>query len=322
MKYIKYELETTTESTELVTAMLLDIGVDGVEVQDKVPLSDEDKAKMYIDILPEMPEDDKKATVVFYSGVDEDKEQLISRIKEELEMLSYFTEIGSGEITYEEVDEENWRDNWKQYFKSFRACEGIVIKPTWEETCEKTDEDIVIEIDPQTAFGTGAHETTKLCITSLRKRLISDEFKGASVLDFGCGSGILSIVSKKLGAGTVTGVDIDPIAVDISYENADINHTPGINFLCKNVLDESATLEDIGDEEEGYDILVANILADVIIPLSKKADTFLKKGGIFISSGIINTKEEAVRQAILDAGLEIISTDRLNEWVSFTARKR
>ena len=181
---------------------------------------------------------------------------------------------------------------------------------------DATDEDIVIEIDPGTAFGTGSHETTRLCIGQLKKYMKD----GDEILDAGSGSGILSYVCNKLGAKHVLGIDIDPIAVDVAGENRDVNHIPAeaVEFKCGNVLEDQKLVESIG---ANYDIVVANILADVIIPMSAVVQKFMKDDGIFISSGIINIKEDEVRQALLDNNFDIVDTVYMNDWVSFVAKK-
>ena len=176
----------------------------------------------------------------------------------------------------------------------------------------------MIEIDPGTAFGTGGHETTQLCIAALKKWLTGEE----EVFDIGCGSGILSIIAAKLGAAKVFGVDIDPLAVEASYENIAVNHisTEQAAFAQGDIIGDKEFVDSMISEGKKYDIVVANILADVIIPLSEKVAPFLKEDGVFISSGIINTKEQAVRDALIQNGFEIVEVNRMKDWVSFTAR--
>lgn len=333
MKWIKMDLKTTTEAVDLVSSMLADFGVEGIEISDFVPLSEEDRQKMFIDILPELPEDDGSAVVSFYLETDTDIEALRVKIAEGLSELRPFVDVGSGVLSVSETEDKDWINNWKEFFKPFRVDESIVIKPTWEKPDEKRDGDLVVEIDPGTAFGTGAHETTKLCIGNLKKYLK----RGDCVLDVGCGSGILSILSMLLGAGYAAAVDIDPIAVSVTVENAEVNHLTAA--VCKkdangypvftgaggsmevtdgNVIGDRALREAVGLYR--YEVVVANILADVIVPLSGVVREFMKPDALFISSGIINTKREVVEAALKSNGFEIVEVVTLGDWVSIVAR--
>ena len=333
MKWIKMELKTTTEAVDMISVILGDLGVEGIEISDYVPLSEEDKQKMFIDILPELPEDDGSAVVSFYLDTDTDIEALKANIAVELSELRQYMNVGSGELSVSETEDKDWINNWKEFFKPFRVDDSIVIKPTWEELTEKRDGDLVVEIDPGTAFGTGAHETTKLCIWNLKKYLK----QGDIVFDVGCGSGILSIISRLLGADYAAAVDIDPIAVGVTAENAEVNKlaaevcdkdTKGLPvFTGKSGLIEVSDGNVIGDaamrEAVGlgkFDIVVANILADVIIPLSGVVREFMKPGALFISSGIINMKQEAVEEALRENGFEIVEIVTQGDWVSIVAK--
>lgn len=316
MKWEKYTIQTTTQAEDFISSMLADLGVEGVQIEDNIPLSAEDKEKMYIDILPELPPDDGKAQVSFFLEAGQEHGPLLEQIKEELEALRLFVEIGEGTIAQGETEDKDWINNWKQYFKAF-TIENILIKPTWEPLPEYADGHILIEIDPGTSFGTGKHETTQLCIRQLCRHLK----EGDRVLDVGCGSGILSLVCLKLGASHVTGTDIDPICIQASLDNRYLNRLPEENsrFLQGNLIEDSTLQEQVGQE---YDIVAANILADVIIPLTPVIPHHLKKGGIYITSGIIDFKEEAVKEAIQNAGLTILEVTRQGEWVSITAENR
>ena len=334
MKWIKLSLSTTVEAEDLVTAVLDEMGIEGVQIEDKVQLSEEDKKKMFIDILPELPPDDGEAVLSFYVDCDTDIEELKKDIIENVSLYSDEYNLGTLEFEVSETEDTDWINNWKQYFKPFRADEGIVIKPTWtsvDELPDHDEKDLIIEIDPGTAFGTGAHETTKLCIKALKKYLKT----GDNLLDVGCGSGILSIVGMKLGAKAAVGLDVDDNATRTSVENAGVNNIEAeyvnvygpacqiknnsIRFFTGNVLEEDNLCKWTGFDR--FDVVVANILADIIIPLSAVTSKYMRKGAIFISSGIINTKEEAVRDALLKNGFEIIEVIKMNDWVAFVARK-
>lgn len=318
MKWNRFTIATTTQAEDLISEMLSELGIEGIEIEDNVPLSKEDTMAMFVDILPELPPDEGKAKISFYLEPEEDIETILKRVKEGLEELKDFVEIGEGTITESETEDKDWINNWKQFFKPF-TVDDILIKPTWEKIPEKDKDKILVEIDPGTAFGTGLHETTQLCIKQLKKYVKSD----TKVLDIGTGSGILSIVALKLGAQEAIGTDLDPNAISAAEENRIANQIEEEKFsvYIGNVIEEEELVERIG--ERSYDIVTANILADIIIPLQKIIPRFLKAGGIFISSGILDTKEEAVKEAIeKNPNLEIIETTYQDEWVSITARKR
>ncbi|MBQ8662967.1 MAG: 50S ribosomal protein L11 methyltransferase [Eubacterium sp.] len=316
MKWNKYTIETTTAAEDFVSSMLSDLGVEGVEIEDNIQLTQDDTAKMFIDFLPELPPDDGIGRVSFYLDCDVDNSELLEQVKEGLEELRLFVEVGAGTITESETEDKDWMNNWKEFFHAF-TIDDILIKPTWETVEEEDKDKILIEIDPGVSFGTGKHETTQLCIRQLRKYMKA----GDEVLDLGCGSGILSIIALKLGAGHVVGTDIDDACLTSTYENMEVNHLPkelGM-FYVGNLIDDVELQKQVGEEK--YDVVVANILADVIIPMAPVVPARLKKGGIFITSGIINFKEEAVREAIEAAGLEILEVNHQGEWVNVTARK-
>lgn len=315
MKWKQYTIQTTTQAEDFVSSMLADLGIEGVQIEDNIPLSAEDKEKMFIDILPELPPDEGLARVSFFLDAELEHEELLVRVKEELENLRMFTDVGSAKITQGETEDKDWINNWKQYFKSFEI-EDILIKPTWEEAAQEGDYRCVIEIDPGTSFGTGKHETTQLCIRQLYKYIKP----GNRILDVGCGSGILSLAALKLGADAVVGTDIDPLCMEAAMANMEINHLPMEkgSFYQGNLIEDSGLQEKVGGD---YDIVVANILADVVIPLTPVIMRHIKKGGIYITSGIIDFKEEAVKQSVADAGFEILEVCHQGEWVSITARK-
>lgn len=329
MKWTKLVLTTTSEAEDLVINMLNDLGIDSVEISDNVPITEEEKKQMFIDILPELNEEDHTATLSFYLQEDDNVEEMKKRVQEGLKELSTFVTIGSGIIEVTQTEDKDWINNWKEFFKPFRVDESIVIKPTWETLEQVSKQDIVVEIDPGVAFGTGSHETTKLCILNLKKYMK----EGQRILDVGCGSGILSIIGLKLGAKNVVATDIDPNAVIASIENAKVNHinantqleaiTSGaasLAVLSGDIISDEMFRETIGEQE--YDIVVANILADIIMPLSKVIDQNMKPGGLFISSGIIKMKRDAVKEELKANGFELLEETTMGDWVSFVAKKR
>lgn len=317
MKYTKISLKTTTEAVDLVSNLFDELGLEGIQIEDNIPLSEEDKRAMYIDILPELPEDDGTAIVSSYFEPQSfNVEELVKNIKDGLEEIAVFMNVGEGTIQIDDTDDKDWINNWKEFFKPFRVADDIVIKPTWETLAEKKEDDIVIEIDPGTAFGTGSHETTKLCIQGLRKYITPT----TKLLDVGCGSGILSIIGLKLGAKYALGTDIDPSALVATKENVEVNHITSEQFsvLAGNIIEDEEMQKEVGLKE--YDVVVANILADVIIPLSGMIAKHLKDDGVFISSGIIDMKKEEVKEALLSNGFEIIETIEMGDWVSFVSK--
>ena len=317
MKWNKVTLKTKTDVEDIIISTLADIGIQGAEIEDKQPLTEEDKKQMFVDILPDMPEDDGVAYLNFYLDEDENVEEMLEKVNAELSELRNFVDIGEGTITTSETEDKDWINNWKQYFKQFYV-DDILIIPSWEEVKEEDRDRMIIHIDPGTAFGTGMHETTQLCIRQLKKYVTSE----TELLDVGTGSGILSIVALKLGAKHAVGTDLDPCAVPAVEENKEVNDIPAASFdmMIGNIIDDKAIQDRVGYEK--YDIVAANILADVLVPLTPVILNQLKKGGIYITSGIIDDKEETVVKAVKDAGLEILEVTHQGEWVSVTAKKK
>ncbi|MDE6434228.1 MAG: 50S ribosomal protein L11 methyltransferase [Lachnospiraceae bacterium] len=319
MKWKKITIETTTEATDMLSFFLEEKGVEGIEIEDKIPLSEEDKKAMFIDILPELPPDDGVAFISCYVKEDADIDEFKSYIGQQLHDMSVYMNVGSGLIEIGETEDKDWINNWKEFFQPFRLEGNIVIQPTWTKECEVGKDDIVIHIDPGTAFGTGSHETTKLCINNLKKYIRKDG--SSEVLDAGCGSGILSIIAMKLGAKRVYGIDIDELAVKASVENLTRNQIPKDAFqIVKGDVIGDKEFADSVAEIGQYDIVTANILADVIIPLSGVIRPFMKKDAVFITSGIIDMKEEAVKEALIKNGFEIVDVSHMGEWVSVVAK--
>ena len=315
MKWNKFRLKTTTEAEDIVSSMLADLGIEGVEIEDKIPLTESDKEQMFVDILPEIEADDGVAYLSFYLEEDEDKEKVLANVKKELEEMSAYVNVGACEIEESQTEDVDWVNNWKKYFHPLEVGEKILIKPEWEELKDNTDR-IVFNINPGMSFGTGGHYTTQLCIETLEKYIKP----GVKVLDLGCGSGILSIISLLLGADSAFAVDIDPNAVDIAYQNAGMNDVDISKYTVKagDIITNTELQNEIAKNE--YDVVVANIVADVIIALAPKAREYMKKGGVFITSGIIEDRVDDVKAALEKCGFEINSIKQRKDWVSIVCK--
>ena len=327
MKWKKFRIKTRTEAEDIIISTFYDIGLEGAQIEANVPLTALEKEQMFVDILPQMAEDDGTAYLSFFVEETEDgglllngepktEEDILKDVKEELDGLRDFMDIGEGSIAVDETEDIDWINNWKQYFKQFYV-DDILIIPSWEEVKEEDKDRMIIHIDPGTAFGTGMHETTQLCIRQLKKYVTED----TEMLDVGTGSGILSIVALKLGAKHAVGTDLDPCAVPAVEENKEANEIPVQDFdmMIGNIIDDKEVQDAVGYEK--YDIVAANILADVLVPLTPVIVNQMKKGGIYITSGIIDQKEETVVKTVKDAGLEVLEVNYQGEWVSVTARK-
>lgn len=318
MKWKKFTLITTTAAEDLISSMMDDLGIEGIEIEDNIPLTDKETKGMFIDILPELPPDEGKARISFYLEEDADTAAVLKQVEEGLDELACFVDLGERRIEASETEDKDWINNWKQYFKPF-TVDNILIKPTWEEVPREHKDKLMIQIDPGTAFGTGMHETTQLCIRQLQKYITPE----SRVLDVGTGSGILGIAALMLGAKEVKGTDLDENAISAVNENMASNGIDPERFQVRqgNIIDEREVQEWAGAAR--YDIVVANILAPVIILLQEEIPRHLKKGGIFITSGIIDTKEEDVRAAMAaNEALEIVDIARQGEWVSVIARRK
>ncbi len=316
MRWNKFTLKTRSEVEDIVISTLAEAGVEGVEIEDKVPLTEQDKQQMFVDILPDGPEDDGIAYLNFYLDEKEDKDVLLEKVRQALEELRMFVDIGEGTITESQTEDKDWINNWKQYFHQFYV-DDILIIPSWEEVKPEDQDKMIIHIDPGTAFGTGMHETTQLCMRQLKKYVTPE----TELLDVGTGSGILSIAALKMGARHAVGTDLDPCAISAAKENLEANDIPegSMDVMIGNIIDDKEIQDQVGYEK--YDIVAANILADVLVPLTPVILHQMKKGGLYITSGIIDEKEETVVQAVKEAGLEVVEITHQGEWVSVTARK-
>ena len=316
MKWNQFRLKTTTEAEDIVSSMLADLGIEGVQIEDKIPLTQSDKEQMFVDILPDIPEDDGCAYLTFYLDEDVDKQELLLKVRQELEEMRSYLNVGECTIEESQTEDVDWVNNWKQYFHQFYV-DDILIVPSWEEVKEEDKDKMILHIDPGTAFGTGMHETTQLVIRQLKKFVKP----GDELLDVGTGSGILGIVALKLGAGHVVGTDLDPCAVPAVSENKEANdiREESFDMMIGNIIDDKAVQDQVGYEK--YDIVTANILADVLVPLTPVIVAQMKKGAYYITSGILDVKEDVVVQAVKDAGLTLVEVTHQGEWVSVTARK-
>ena len=318
MKWTRIRIKTITDAEDIIISELYDLGLEGAQIEDKIPLSTWEKEQMFVDIPPQAEEDDGIAYLSFFieedAGIDID--DMIEQVKAALEDMRNWCDIGEGSITIDETEDLDWINNWKKYFHQFYIDDLLVI-PSWEEVKEEDKDKMVLHIDPGTAFGTGMHETTQLCIRQLKKYITPT----TKLLDVGTGSGILAILSLMYGAESAVGTDLDPCAVEAVKDNMQNNSIPQDKFemMIGNIITEREVQDKVG--YECYDIVVANILADVLVPLTPVIVNQMKKGGIYITSGIIDDKEEVVKEAVINAGLELVEVTYQGEWVSVTARK-
>ena len=316
MKWKQFRLKTTTQAEDIVSSMLADLGIEGVQIEDKIPLTEQDKEQMFVDILPDIPDDDGTAYLTFYLDEEEDVAPVLMNVRKELEDMRAFLDVGECTIEESETEDVDWVNNWKQYFHQF-YIDDILVIPSWEKVKPEDSDKMVIHIDPGTAFGTGMHETTQLCIRALKKYVTSE----TEVLDVGCGSGILGMLALKFGAKHSLGTDLDPCAIDATHENMEVNgiRKDQYEVMIGNIIDDKAVQDAVGYEK--YDIVAANILADVLVPLTPVIIHQMKPGAVYITSGIIEDKENVVVEAVKAAGLEVLEVNHQGEWVSVVARK-
>ena len=349
MKWNKITIKTIAEAEDIIISTMYDIGLEGAQIEDKVPLSAWEKEQMFVDILPDAPDDDGVAYLNFFvevpeesselngqgqpfasglsDGVDNsyfpvssgetvDLEALVAQVRQELEDLRMFMDIGEGTVTVSETEDKDWVNNWKEFFHQF-YIDDLLVTPSWEAVKPEDADKKVLHIDPGTAFGTGMHETTQLCIRDIKKYVT----ESTRLLDVGTGSGILGIIALMYGAASVVGTDLDPCATEAVRENLEVNGISPEHFemMIGNIISDKEIQDRVGYGK--YDIVVANILAEVLVPLTPVIVGQLKKGGIYITSGIINGKEQLVADACEQAGLEVLGINQQGEWMSVVARK-
>lgn len=351
MIWTKYTIQTTTKDADMVSAVLMDFGIYDVQIENNVQLTDEELNQMYADFVKELPPDDGSCALSFYLEFEDQeegskRERMVEDLQKGLDEAVSLYGIEPVQLICEDLNSSSWENNWKEFFKPF-SVDRILIAPTWEELPEdfaeiaSVDEiqtfvhgaeeevkeepgeaavpDLVIRIDPGMAFGTGTHETTRLCLRALQKHLREKD----AVLDLGCGSGILGIAAAKLGAERIVSVDIDEQAVKVAKENFEINEIPETkaSFFTGNVVEHEALQEELLQKGR-FDTVTVNILADVIAVMMPGLDRYLKPGGTLITSGILKEKEGLIRTTIEEnPNLTYLETVTDGDWVSITARR-
>ena len=334
MKWMRFRVRTRTEAEDILISFMEDIGLSGAQIEDNVPLTAAEKEQMFVDILPEGPADDGTAVLSFFLEETEDgrlvvdetlqtPEEVREKMTAKIEEIRVFCDVGEGTVTIDETEDIDWINNWKQYFHQFWIDDVLVI-PSWEEP-EKVMENgrekvpgLVFHIDPGTAFGTGMHETTQLCIRELRKYITPDTV----LLDVGTGSGILALLALKLGIRSAVGTDLDPCAAPAIEDNIAANGVDPALFkvILGNLIDDPEVQKEVG--EERYDVVLANILPDVLIPLTPQAVRCMKPGAVYITSGILIERAESVKEAMRAAGLEVTGMTEQGEWCCVVGRKK
>ncbi|AFS78831.1 ribosomal protein L11 methyltransferase PrmA [Gottschalkia acidurici 9a] len=312
MKWIEVQVKTTSEAVEVVSNILYEVGAGGLAIEDPndIEVFVQSKTEEDWNFIDSSLFENKfdGAIVKAYFPENENLIEKVELIKQNIAMIpEYNLDKGLGEVTISEVHEKDWAHAWKKYYKPTKIGEKIVVKPSWEEY-EEQDGEIVLELDPGMAFGTGTHETTTMCIQALEKHVK----EGDLVLDIGCGSGILSVAAAKLGAKKAIGVDLDELAVKVSNENKTINNVQDIvDIRHGNLLDVVS---------EKADVVVANIIAEIVVILAKDIKKCLLDDGVFISSGIILDKIERVKQGLDEEGLDVMEVVTMGEWACIVSK--
>ena len=321
MNWIKVTIYTTNAGIEPVSGRLLQLGITGLEIEDAQEFDDFlEESKEFWDYVDEdlVTKMHGETNVKVYVSDDTAGRELLLAIKStlaELKSLDIDNVFGRLEMETDGMTEEDWANNWRKYFHTMEIGERLLIKPEWEELEKPTDR-IVFNIEPGMSFGTGSHYTTQLCLEALEKYIKP----GDKMLDLGCGSGILSVIALMLGASEAVAVDIDPNAVDTAYQNAARNNVDKSKYtvLAGNVVTDPDIQAEISRNK--YEVVCANIVADVIIGLAPKAREYMKEGGVFITSGIIEDRIDDVKAALLDNGFEIVAVNKRKDWASIICR--
>ena len=322
MNWTEVSIYTTTNGLEIINGALMKLNINDAVIEDANIfdefLNDKTQNWDYIDENLTKMKDIESCIKVYLADNDQGRELLrkIYKFVEEIKEDNMNIDLGSLRTEIKILNDEDWANNWKQYFKPFVVGDKIVIKPSWEDYREPAEDKIILEIDPGMSFGTGQHHTTRLCIEQIIKHIHKD----MEVLDMGCGSGILSIAALLLGAKSCTGVDIDENAVRIAKENAELNNIYADKFTvyCGDVTEDNALREKIGYNK--YDMIAVNIIAQIIMGMSETFLKFLKKGGLVIASGIIEKYLPDVMDNFESLGFKILEVNHSEEWVSITAR--
>jgi len=311
MKWTEISIHTTNEAIEPISNILHEAGASGVVIEDPSELTKE-REDWFGEIYDLNPGDYPEEGVIIkaYLPVNSFISETVDSIKQEItDLIKYDIDIGTNLVTTTEVKEEDWASSWKKYYHPVKISETFTIVPTWEDYERVNSDELIIELDPGMAFGTGTHPTTVMCIQALEKTVQKDQH----IIDVGTGSGVLSIAAALLGAKNVLALDLDEVAVESAKQNIDINHVSEQIEVRKGNL-----LEGIEDKA---DIVVANILADIIIRFTDDAASIVKQGGYFITSGIIQPKKLEVKEAIIAAGFDIEETLVMEDWVAFIAKR-
>ena len=305
--WIEVKVVTKPDALEMVQGIFYGLDVKGVAIEDPRDILEREQGPLTWDFadINILEHGGKAAMVKGYFSVEDNMEEIIEYIKSKLiEIKNMGIDIGEGTVEYIKVNEEDWANNWKKYYKPTKIGENIVVKPIWEEY--EANGEMVIELDPGMAFGTGTHETTRLCVEALEENVKED----TTVFDIGTGSGILAIAAAKLGAKKVIGVDLDPVAVDSAKENVSFNDLNNIEILYGNLMDVVTGKADL---------VVANIIAEIIVVLAEDVKNFLVPGGLFITSGIIRERRDLVETKLKEKGFKIKEVKEQGEWLCIIA---
>lgn len=314
MKWHEVKVRTTREACDAISDMLISMGAGGVSIEDPEEIREQISKAGSLDyaddiFISSLGKGNEIRISAYFPGTW-DEVELMRSIEERVSFVSGFVDTGEFVVEYCGIDEEDWANNWKKYFKPVKVSSKITVKPSWEDYKKENADEVVIEIDPGMAFGTGTHDTTRLCLALLEKHLRT----GDSVIDVGCGTGILSIAAAKLGAKDVTAIDVDDVAVKVAQENCMLNAVSAKVCVAKGELKDMSAAN--------ADVIVANIIADVVIDISETVYRCLKSGGFFIASGIIREREQEVLDAYFKNGFELIEVSKSGEWVAMVLRCR